>query len=144
MNPMLIQVISVVVAVVVTALIAVPIAGKLAVARKNREDQEKVGTAEEKARGIIDEAIKTAETKKREVLLEAKEENLKLKNERVWSCKSTRDVCCPRKKLWTERRTRWSVGKVNCQQRKRNYRKRKNRLTNYKSSAYRSWRKSPA
>ncbi len=82
MNPMLIQVISVVVAVVVTALIAVPIAGKLAVARKNREDQEKVGTAEEKARGIIDEAIKTAETKKREVLLEAKEENLKLKNER--------------------------------------------------------------
>ena len=80
MNPMLIQVISVVVAVVVTALIAVPIAGKLAVARKNREDQEKVGTAEEKARGIIDEAIKTAETKKREVLLEAKEENLKLKN----------------------------------------------------------------
>ena len=82
MNPMLIQVISVVVAVVVTALIAAPIAGKLAVARKNREDQEKVGTAEEKARGIIDEAIKTAETKKREVLLEAKEENLKLKNER--------------------------------------------------------------
>ena len=82
MNPMLIQVISVVVAVVVTALIAAPIAGKLAVARKNREDQEKVGTAEEKARGIIDEAIKTAETKKREALLEAKEENLKLKNER--------------------------------------------------------------
>ncbi|HBB60719.1 MAG TPA: ribonuclease Y [Lachnospiraceae bacterium] len=79
---MLIQVISVVVAVVVTALIAAPIAGKLAVARKNREDQEKVGTAEEKARGIIDEAIKTAETKKREALLEAKEENLKLKNER--------------------------------------------------------------
>ena len=82
MNPMLIQVISVVVAVVVTALIAAPIAGKLAVARKNREDQEKVGTAEEKASGIIDEAIKTAETKKREALLEAKEENLKLKNER--------------------------------------------------------------
>ena len=34
-----------------------------------------------KARNIIDEALKTAETKKREALLEAKEENLKVKNE---------------------------------------------------------------
>jgi ribonuclease Y len=41
----------------------------------------KVGNAEEKAREIIDEAVKTAETKKREALLEAKEENIKAKNE---------------------------------------------------------------
>ena len=34
-----------------------------------------------KAREIIDEALKTAETKKREALLEAKEESLKTKNE---------------------------------------------------------------
>ena len=34
-----------------------------------------------KARNIIDEALKTAETKKREALLEAKEESLKTKNE---------------------------------------------------------------
>ncbi|MDF2590447.1 MAG: binding metal dependent phosphohydrolase, partial [Anaerocolumna sp.] len=39
------------------------------------------GSAEEKAREIIDEALKTAETKKREALLEAKEESLKTKNE---------------------------------------------------------------
>ena len=32
----------------------------------------KIGSAEEKARGIIDEAVKTAETKKREAMLEAK------------------------------------------------------------------------
>lgn len=38
-------------------------------------------SAEEKAREIIDEAMKTAEAKKREGLLEVKEEALKNKNE---------------------------------------------------------------
>jgi len=41
----------------------------------------KVGTAEEKSREIIDDAIRTAENKKREALLEAKEEALKAKND---------------------------------------------------------------
>ena len=36
---------------------------------------------EEKSREIIDEALKVAETKKKEALLEAKEENLKARNE---------------------------------------------------------------
>ena len=48
---------------------------------KIKQDAEKIGTAEEKARNIIDEALKTAETKKREALLEAKEESLRTKNE---------------------------------------------------------------
>ena len=81
MNDTIIAIIAVIVAVVVTVLIAVPVAGKAAVAKKVQQDAEKVGTAEEKARSIIDEALKTAETKKREALLEAKEENLKVKNE---------------------------------------------------------------
>ena len=67
---------------VVTLLIAVPVSGKLAVAKKIRQDAEKIGTAEEQARSIIDEAIKTSEAKKKESLLEVKEENLRLKNER--------------------------------------------------------------
>ena len=37
----------------------------------------KIGSAEEKAREIIDEAMKAAETKKKEALLEVKEEILK-------------------------------------------------------------------
>ena len=41
----------------------------------------KIGNAEEKAREIIDEALKTAETKKREGLLEIKEESIRTKNE---------------------------------------------------------------
>ncbi|MBR6230696.1 MAG: ribonuclease Y [Lachnospiraceae bacterium] len=69
------------VAVVVTALIAIPVSSKVAVARKTAKDAETIGSAEVKARAIVDDAIKTAESKKREALLEAKEENLKLKNE---------------------------------------------------------------
>ena len=42
-----------VIAVVVTLLIAVPITRKIAVENKVRQDAEKVGTAEEKARNII-------------------------------------------------------------------------------------------
>ena len=41
----------------------------------------KIGSAESRSRAIIDDAMKTAEAKKREALLEAKEENLKTKNE---------------------------------------------------------------
>jgi ribonuclease Y len=48
---------------------------------KVKKDAETIGSAEEKARGIIDEALKTAETKKRETLLEVKEESLRTKNE---------------------------------------------------------------
>ncbi len=40
-----------------------------------------IGNAEDKAREIIDEALKTAETKKREALLEVKEESIRTKNE---------------------------------------------------------------
>ena len=41
----------------------------------------KIGSAEDRARAIIDEAVKSAETKKREALLEVKEESIKTKNE---------------------------------------------------------------
>ena len=70
-----------IVAVVVALLIAVPVTCKVAVNNKIKKDAEIVGTAEDKARSIIDEALKTAETKKREALLEVKEESLRTKNE---------------------------------------------------------------
>ena len=74
-------IISVIVAVVVALLIAVPLTCKVAVNNKAKKDAEVVGTAENRARSIIDEALKTAETKKREALLEVKEESLRTKNE---------------------------------------------------------------
>ena len=49
---------------------------------KAKNDFEKtVGSAEKKSREIIDDAIRTAENKKREALLETKEEALKAKND---------------------------------------------------------------
>ena len=48
---------------------------------RKRQAEAQIGSAEEKSRKIIDDAIKTSEAKKREILLEAKEENIKLKNE---------------------------------------------------------------
>ncbi|MDD7454386.1 MAG: ribonuclease Y [Blautia obeum] len=70
-----------IVAVAVALLIAVPLTCKVAVNNKAKKDAEVVGTAENRARSIIDEALKTAETKKREALLEVKEESLRTKNE---------------------------------------------------------------
>ncbi len=78
---MAITIIVAIVAVAVTLLIAVPLTCKVAVNNKAQKDAEVVGTAEDRARSIIDEALKTAETKKREALLEVKEESLRTKNE---------------------------------------------------------------
>ena len=50
----------VIVAVVITLLIAIPITGKVAVENKAKKDAEVIGTAEEKARSIIDEALKNS------------------------------------------------------------------------------------
>lgn len=72
---------AIVIAVVITLVIAVPLSALIATKRKEAADAATIGNAQEKARQIIDEALKTAETKKREALLEAKEEALKMKND---------------------------------------------------------------
>ena len=76
MNPILVAVI-VLVAVVVTGVVVWIGAG---VFHKNSA-KSKIGNAEERAREIIDEAVKTAENKKRESMLEIKEESIRAKNE---------------------------------------------------------------
>ena len=71
----------IIIAVVVTLVIAVPVTAKVSVGQYKKGVEEKIGNAEEKARAIIDEALKNAESKKRESLLEVKEETIKAKNE---------------------------------------------------------------
>ena len=78
----------IIIAVVITLVIAVPVSCLAAINYRKKIVESKIGSAEEKARQIIDDALKTAETKKREALLEAKEESLKMKNE---SEKETRE-----------------------------------------------------
>mgnify|MGYP000083165702 CR=1 FL=1 len=75
------HVIVAIVVVVVLIVAAALISWKSAINYHIKVGEAKVGSAEEKAREIIDDALKTAETKKREALLEAKEENLKAKND---------------------------------------------------------------
>jgi len=65
----------------VALVAATLITWKAAVDNKAKKDAETIGSAEEKARGIIDAAIKTAESKKRESLLEVKEQSIAAKNE---------------------------------------------------------------
>ena len=69
-----------VIAVVIIVIIAI-ITWFAAISYRKKIVEEKIGSAEDKARKIIDDALKVAETKKREALLEAKEESLKTKNE---------------------------------------------------------------
>ena len=72
-----ILIVAVVLTLVITAIVTGLIVTKV---QQNRADS-KIGSAEERARTIIDDAVKTAETKKRESLLEVKEESIKAKNE---------------------------------------------------------------
>ncbi len=69
------------ISVLITLCIAFPAAWFFAIAHRKKSYEAKIGSAEEKSREIIDEALKTAETTKREAVLEAKEESLKTKNE---------------------------------------------------------------
>ena len=75
--PVFIAALIAIIASVVVALIT----WTAAISYRKNTYESKIGSAEEKSREIIDEALKTAETKKREALLEAKEESLKTKNE---------------------------------------------------------------
>jgi len=74
---------AIIVAIIFLVILAValPITWKAAIANKTKQDALKIGSAEEQARSIIDDAIKTAESKKRESLLEVKEQSLAAKNE---------------------------------------------------------------
>lgn len=70
---------------IITAVVSLVVGAAIAwlvtsLVHKNVSDK-KVGSAEERARAIIDDALKTAETRKKELLLEAKEESIKTKNE---------------------------------------------------------------
>ncbi|MCH4191780.1 MAG: ribonuclease Y [Butyrivibrio sp.] len=74
---MLITVIAVVATLVISVLVSVIATNTY---HKKVADQ-KIGSAEERARKIIDEALKSAEDTKREKLLEVKEESLRTRND---------------------------------------------------------------
>ncbi len=78
----------------------------LTVSNLKNNAESKIGNAEAKAREIIDDAVKTAEAKKKESLFEIKEESIKNKNELEKetrnadrNCSVTRSVYFPKRKL---------------------------------------------
>ena len=66
---------------VVLIVVAAVLSHFLTVSSLKNNAESKIGNAETKAREIIDDALKTAEAKKKESLLEIKEESIKNKNE---------------------------------------------------------------
>ena len=66
---------------VVLVIVSAVISHFVTVSNLKKNAESKIGNAESKAREIIDDAVKTAEAKKKESLLEIKEESIKNKNE---------------------------------------------------------------
>lgn len=71
----------IVIAVVITLIVTAILTYFITTAYHKNVANAKIGNAEDRAREIIDEAVKTAETKKREAMLEAKEESIRVKND---------------------------------------------------------------
>jgi len=72
-----IHIIAIIIAFVVAAVIFFP----LGISYRKKVSEKEISSAEEEARRIINEAIKSSESKKREALLEAKEEILRSRSE---------------------------------------------------------------
>ena len=66
---------------VAICVVSAVVASLISILIRKKTVEKTIGSAEKKAREIIDDAIKDAEAKKKEMLLEAKEDNLKTKNE---------------------------------------------------------------
>ena len=79
------------IAVLVTLIIAVPVTAVVAISYRKKVVETKIGNADEKARQIVDDALKVAEKKK--------------PRNAEQSCSVTKNVYCPKKKQWTKKRT---------------------------------------
>ena len=73
--------VGIIIAIIATLVIAVPVSAYVANTRSKKAMEITIGNAEDKAREIIDEAIKAADAKKREASLEVKEETIKSRHD---------------------------------------------------------------
>lgn len=73
--------VGIIIAIIATLVIAVPVSAYVANTRSKKAMEITIGNAEDKAREIIDEAIKAADAKKREASLEVKEEAIKARHD---------------------------------------------------------------
>lgn len=73
--------VGIIIAIIATLVTAVPVSAYVANTRSKKAMEITIGNAEDKAREIIDEAIKAADAKKREASLEVKEETIKARHD---------------------------------------------------------------
>lgn len=73
--------VGIIIAIIATLVIAIPVSAYVANTRSKKAMEITIGNAEDKAREIIDEAIKAADAKKREASLEVKEETIKARHD---------------------------------------------------------------
>lgn len=73
--------VGIIIAIIATLVIAVPVSAYVANTRSKKAMEITIGNAEDKAREIVDEAIKAADAKKREASLEVKEETIKARHD---------------------------------------------------------------
>ena len=73
--------VGIIIAIIATLVIAVPVSVYIANTRSKKAMEITIGNAEDKAREIIDEAIKASDAKKREASLEVKEETIKARHD---------------------------------------------------------------
>mgnify|MGYP003205870111 CR=1 FL=1 len=109
---------------VVAALIGLAVGGVicffLGIRYRKTVSEKEISSAEEEGKRIINEAIKSAETKKKEALLEAKEEILKNRSEyekevnagltcsgRKTACSRRKRTSTARPRLWRRERSPW-------------------------------------
>ena len=81
MDPVMMIVLSCVITFVVTAVIAGVVAFKLGISYRKRIAEAELGAAEEQAKKILNDAARAADSKKKEALIEAKDEIHKLRSE---------------------------------------------------------------
>ena len=123
----------------------------LGISYRKKIAEKEISSAEEEARRILNEAIKSSESKKREALLEAKEEILRSRSEYEKEEKSRRaDLQKQERRLqqkeeiWTGKQRTSSGKKRPCSISTRRPTGRGRKLTRSKTARRRCWRKSPA
>ena len=142
---MLPYIITAVVSIIITALVV----WFAAASYQKKSANSKIGNAEEKARGIIDEAVKTAEEKKRESMLEIKEESIKAKNDLDKEIKERRNEISRNERRIVQKEENVDKSlklsrsvKPDLQLRKRNSRSRRLKYQSLTSSVYRNLKES--
>ena len=129
----------IVIAVVLTLIVTAVLTYFITTAYHKNVANAKIGNAEDRAREIIDEAVKTAETKKREAMLEAKEESIRVKNDLDKEVKERRaEIQRSETRSWNPSRDAKPV----LLQKKKKSTSRKLRLQSSMKSVYRNWKES--